>query len=166
MKVQVVYRGDKCIAIVPIRLSNGKTMLIRRACDMRSVRRALERQPQMAGFFGNIGKAVRSVARSSAIRSAVSAASKAARNPIVRQFIPPQVSTALTAASTASRLINAARGRGRRAQQARGVLKASLVAARRERAMPPSRVRAIRAQQMRTPGGRAFRYLVTINRAA
>lgn len=168
MRVKVSYVNGKCIATIPLQLTDGRTIVIRRRCDVARVRRRMRRmgaEYEMSGFFGSIGRAARRVARSKAIRSAVKAAAKAANNPIVQQYMPPQVTMALKAAKTASALINRARGGGRGSRAAKNVLKASLVAARRERRMPPRRARRIRAQQMATPSGRAFRYLVTVNRA-
>lgn len=169
LKVRIRYRNGRCIAVVPLRLMNGRTIVITRSCSLSQVRRALRRRrdvPEVGGFFGGIGKALKSVARSSAIRSAVQAANKAAQNPIVQSVLPPQVTMGLKAASAASRLINVARSGSPQAPRAQAVIRAASIAADREATMSPAAVRQVQSAQMATPSGRAFRYLVTINRAA
>lgn len=164
MKVKISYRNGRCIATIPLRLQNGRTIVIRRGCSLAAVRRALANSEpaQVSGFFGDIGRAVKSVAKSSAIRTAVSAASQAAKNPIVQSVLPPQATMALRAAGTASKLIGIAKSGSPAAPKAKAVLQASLIAAKREKSMPRRRVQAIKARQLRSPTGRAFRYLVTV----
>lgn len=169
LPVRVKYRNGRCVAMVPLRLTNGRTIVITRACSLAQVRRALRRRydaPQVSGFFGGIGKAIKSVARSSAIRSAVSAASKAAQNPIVQSVLPPQVTMGLRAASAASKLVNIAKSGSPEAPRAQAVIRAASIAAQKEATMPPAARQSLAVTQMQTPSGRAFRYLVTINRAA
>lgn len=121
---------------------------------------------QIGSLFGGIGKFMKKVAKSSVMKVALKLGKAVINSPIVK-MVAPQISAAITAASMAAKLVQAARGKDpKKAAKAKLAIVAAKAQADKEseagRQLPlPTGVQA------KGPATQAaFRYLVTVNRAA
>lgn len=174
-------------AAVPIQLPDGARMVVSARAYFAEVRRDLARrrggvqgcyeQATTEGFFGDIGRFVKKVTKSKALRKVVRTVGKVVKHPAFAAGVAliPGVGVPLAggiqAAVAAEKLISnatkAPKG-SRKRIAARTIIKAAQTVAKREskqRRMGRNISRR-RSKRGRTPEERAFRYLVQLAPAA
>lgn len=121
---------------------------------------------QVGSFFGSIGKAVKKIGKISVLKKALSLGKSLLSSPLAN-FIAPGISVAIQGAAGAAKLIAASKGSDpNKAKKAKLALAAAKAQAQLEdqhgKPLPlPAAVQS-RPEESRA----AFRYLVTVNRAA
>ena len=172
MTIRVWERGDTVFGQLALPLHGGGNITLTMSVTSQQVVQALhaagfrftaETAQQIGSLFGNIGKFIKKVAKSSIVKGIVKAGKGLLKTaaPIVKMVVPG-AAQALEAANGAIKLINAARGGNPKAKLA---VKAAAAQAELEqkqgRQMPvPTGVR-----NKGPAAAAAFRYLVTVKRA-
>ena len=172
MTIRVWERGDAVFGQLMLPLRGGGNITLTLSVTSKQVVEALHRAglrftaetaQQIGSLFGNIGKFIKKVAKSSVVKGIVKAGAALAKTaaPLVKMIVPG-AAQALEAANGAIKLINAARGGNPKAKLA---VKAAAAQAeleqKRGRQMPvPTSVAA-----KGPSAAAAFRYLVTVKRA-
>lgn len=169
MTIRVWERGDTVFGQLTLPLRSGGQIALQLSVTSKQVIQALHRAgfrftgaaaQQISGLFGSIGNFVKKVAKSSIVKGIIKGAKSLA--PIVKMVVPG-AAQALEAANMGLKLISAARGGNPKAKLA---LKAATAQADLEnkagKQLPvPSSVRS-----KGTAATNAFRYMVTVQRAA
>lgn len=175
--IRVWEHGDSvsCRLTIPFLPKIGGAMSIVATLTNRQVLDAMKRAgisftkgqaEKIGSLFGGIGKFLKKVAKSSVMKTALSLGKAVINSPIVK-LVAPQAAAAIQAASMAAKLVSAAKGPDKKkAAKAKLAIVAAQAQAKKEneagKQLPlPSGV-ANRSPE--TKG--AFRYLVTVNRAA
>jgi hypothetical protein len=120
----------------------------------------------MGSLFGSIGKALKKVGKLTAIKKALALGKALVNNPLVK-IVAPEVALAITAASGAAKLIQAAKGKDKgKAEKAKLAIAAANGQAQQEKAAgrqlpPPKSVQKASPQAQGT-----YRYLVSVAHAA
>lgn len=175
LTIRVWEHGDavSCRMSIPLRI--GGTFSIVATLTNRQVLEAMKRagitfsreQAERVGsVFGGIGKFLKKVAKSSVMKTALKLGKAVINSPIVK-LVAPQAAAAIAAASGAAKLIEAARGKDpKKAAKAKLAIVAAQAQAKKETAagkqlpLPTGVAKRAPATQA------AFRYLVTVNKAA
>lgn len=124
------------------------------------------KREEVGSFFGSIGKAVKKIGKISVLKKALSLGKSLLNSPLV-SFIAPEISIAIKGAAGAAKLIAASKGSDpNKAKKAKLALAAANAQAKLEdehgKPLPlPAAVQSRPAESRA-----AFRYLVTVNRAA
>lgn len=176
MKVWEHASGDavSCKLTIPLRAGLGTLDLVA-TLTSRQVIAAMKRAgiqfsrghiEHIGSLFGSIGKFVKKVAKSGVMKKALSLGKAIINSPIVK-LVAPQAAAAIQAASMAAKLVSAAKGGDKqKAAKAKLALVAAQAQAKKETEV---------GKQLPLPSGvanrspstqAAFRYLVTVNRAA
>lgn len=170
--IRIWEAGDAAHCRLLIPLKDGGSIAIVATLTHRQVLEALHRagikfSPQQVGsIFGGIGKALKKVAKVGVLKKALSLGKALINNPLVK-LVAPQAAIAIAAASGAAKLIQAAKGPDKKkAEKAKLAIRAAQAQAALEnkagKQLPLPTGVANRAPETKA----AFRYLVTVNRAA
>lgn len=177
ISIRVWEHGDavSCRLTIPFVPRIGGSLSIVATLTNRQVLEAMKRagilftrqQAEKVGsLFGGIGKFLKKVAKSGVMKTALKLGKAVINSPIVK-LVAPQAAAAITAAGMAAKLVNAARGKDpKKAAKAKLAIVAAKAQAQKEneagKQLPlPT---GVRNRSPQTQG--AFRYLVTVNRAA
>lgn len=177
ISIRVWEHGDavSCRLLIPMVPRIGGALSIVVTYTNRQVLEALKRAgvqfsrkqlEKVGSLFGSIGKFVKKVAKSGVMKKALALGKAVINSPIVK-LVAPQAAAAIQAASMAAKLVGAAKGKDpKKAAKAKLALVAAQAQAKKEnevgKQLPlPSGV-ANRSPETKA----AFRYLVTVNRAA
>lgn len=171
------HGGDavSCKIVIPLIPKLGGSLSVVATLTNRQVVEAMRRAgirfgtqgaEKIGSLFGSIGKFIKKVAKSSVMKKALALGKAVINSPIVK-LIAPQAAAAITAAGMAAKLVSAAKGKDpKKAAKAKLALVAAQAQAKKENEV---------GQQLPLPSGvknrspqtqAAFRYLVTVNRAA
>lgn len=175
LRIRVWEHGDAVSCSLEIPLTIGGFIRVVATLSNRQVLEAMKRAgfrftqreaAKIGSLFGGIGRFLKKVAKSGVMKTALKLGKAVINSPIVK-LVAPQAAAAITAASMAAKLVSAARGKDpKRAQKAKLAIVAARAQAAREqqsgRQMPLPTGVANRSPQTKA----AFRYLVTVNRAA
>ena len=175
--IRVWEHGDSvsCKLTIPFVPKIGGSMSVVATLTTRQVLDAMKRggitfskkqAEHIGSLFGGIGKFLKKVAKSSVMKTALSLGKAIINSPIVK-LVAPQAAAAIQAASMAAKLVSAARGGDKKkAAKAKLAIVAAQAQAKKEdqagKQLPLPTGVANRGPE--TKG--AFRYLVTVNRAA
>jgi hypothetical protein len=164
--------GDTINCRLTIPLSIGGSIALHASITSAAVVKALRElgvtftREEVGSLFGSIGKAVKKIGKISVLKKALSLGKALVNSPLAN-FIAPGISIAISGAAGAAKLIAASKGsdknKAKKAQLALAAAKAQAqVEDQHGKPMPlPTAI------QSRSPETRAaFRYLVTVNRAA
>lgn len=168
------HGGDavSCELTIPLRNNSGSikilaTMTQRQVLEaLRNAGVTFQHLEQVGSLFGSIGKALKKVAKSSVLKKALSLGKALVNNPLVK-IVAPEAALAIAAAHGAAKIVSAARSKDpKQAAKAKVALVAAKAQAKEEnkvgKPLPlPSGV-ANRSPETKA----AYRYLVTVNRAA
>lgn len=171
--VKVWERGDAVFAELTIPLRIGGSIKVTATMTSRQVLEALKRagvsfkqMEQIGSIFGGIGKALKKVAKSSVLKKALSLGKALINNPLVK-IVAPEAALAIAAAHGAAKIVSAAKSKDPKVA-AKGKL--ALVAAKAQAKEENKQGKTLplpTGVQNRPPETRAaYRYLVTVNRAA
>lgn len=163
-----------CKISIPLRAGLGKLELVA-TLTSRQVIEAMKRAglkfdrghiEKIGSLFGSIGKFVKKVAKSGVMKKALSLGKAIINSPIVK-LVAPQAAAAIQAAEMAAKLVSAAKGGDKnKAAKAKLAIVAAQAQAKKEneagKQLPLPTGVANRSADTRA----AFRYLVTVNRAA
>lgn len=175
LTMRVWEHGDavSCRLTVPLRIGGSLAIVatLTNRQVLESMRRAgvqfsKEEFERVGSIFGGVGKFLKKVAKSSVMKVALKLGKAVINSPIVK-LVAPQVAAAITAAGMAAKLVEAARGKDpKKAAKA----KLAIVAAKAQAAKETQLGRQLplpTGVANRSPATQAaFRYLVTVNRAA
>lgn len=164
--------GDAAHCRMTIPMRGGGTIAFVVTLTHKQVLEALHRagiqfsRQQVGSIFGSIGKALKKVAKVGVLKKALSLGAALVNNPLVK-LVAPQAAIAIAAASGAAKLISAAKGGDKKkAEKAKLAIRAAQAQAALEtkagKQLPLPTGVANRSPETKA----AFRYLVTVNRAA
>lgn len=172
MTIRVWERGETVFGQLALPLRGGGNITLTMSVTSKQVVQALhaagfrftaEAQQQIGSLFGNIGKFIKKVAKSSVVKGIIKAGKGLVKTaaPFVKMIVPG-AAQALEAANGAIKLINAARGGNPKAKLAVKAAAAQAALEQKQgRQMPvPTSVR-----NKGPEAANAFRYLVTVKRA-
>jgi hypothetical protein len=170
--VRFYETGDVMHCKLHMPLSIGGAITVHASLSSQTVAKVLRemgvqfQREQVGSLFGSIGKALKKITKVGVLKKALSLGKALISSPLAN-FIAPGISVAIQGASGAAKLIAASKGSDKdKAKKAKLALAAAKAQAKVEdqkgKPMPlPASV------QSRAPESRAaFRYLVTVNRAA
>lgn len=144
-------------------LTNGQVLAAMKRAGITFTR---EQAEGIGSLFGGIGKFLKKVAKSGVMKMALKLGKAVINSPILK-LIAPQAAAAIQAASMAAKLVGAARGKDKhKAAKAKLAIVAAKAQAQKEnqagKQLPLPTGLQNRPQQTQA----AFRYLVTVHRAA
>jgi hypothetical protein len=172
--VRIWEHGDMlcCKLTMPLRSDFGGAITIVATLDSRRVLDALREsgvqfsRQQVGSVFGSIGKVVKKIGKISVLKKALALGKALVNNPLAH-LLAPGVAEAIHATSGAAKLIAASKGSDKnKAKKAKLALAAAQAQAKAENTAgkPLPLPSGIANRGPATKG--AFRYLVTVNRAA
>lgn len=175
LRLQVWEHGEAVSARLTIPLRIGGTLAVTATLTNAQVLAMMKRAgfqfsraqiEHVGSLFGGIGKFLKKVAKSSVMKSVMKIGKAVVNNPLVK-MVAPQISAALSAADMAAKLVNAARGKDpKKAAKAKLAIVAAKAQAEKEN-QTGTQLPLPSGVANRSPATQAaFRYLVTVNRAA
>ena len=177
LSMRVWEHGDavSCRLTIPMLPRIGGSLTIVTTLTSRQVMEALKRagfqfskqnMEHVGSLFGGIGKFLKKVAKSSVMKFALKIGKAVVNNPLVK-IVAPQVSAAIAAAGMAAKLVQAARGKDpKKAAKAKLAIVAAKAQAAKENAAGKQLPLPTGVQKKGANTQAAFRYLVTVHRAA
>lgn len=158
MKIKLYQKGNTLTGVLPLALSDGRTLLIKASVSLTQTRRELgfddiDDDDEVGwNLFKSIGGFVKKVAKSKVFKAIGKVAKKMIKNPLVTGALGVITGgaavPALAAANIAMNVIDAAKGGGKKGTKARKLLKASVKAAGKKspKALPSPKAKALAAK--------------------
>jgi hypothetical protein len=137
MKYSITENQGVYTATIPIALDSGKILLIKGRAALDDTYKDFAMNPEVGGFFGDVGRFFKKITKSKALRKAVGVAKGILKNPITTAALGIVTGgaavPALGAANAAIRIAEEAKKTGKKAIAARKLIRASIKVANKKK---------------------------------
>jgi hypothetical protein len=136
MQYSITENQGVYTATLPIPLESGKFLLVKGRASLADTYKDFGVQPEVGGFFGDVGRFFKKVTKSKALRKAVSIGKSILKSPVTTAALGIVTGgaaiPALGAANVALRIADAAKKGGKKGDKARRLMRATIKVAEKQ----------------------------------